>query len=119
MILKLRRETEGHFLLSAVILGFLSIFKTSQASSPFEALNSARLSGCQRDVRSPVQMRQGPRDFSRVCTGDSDSLSSSEMKDDPPFMPVHQNPAFLRVKASRGPLPLEAENTGSLSHTYC
>ena len=35
------------FLVGKVILGFLSIFKKSQASSPFEALNSVCLSKCQ------------------------------------------------------------------------
>ena len=57
-----------------LILGFLSVFNKSQASSPFEALNSACLSRCQRDVRPPVQMRRGPSAFSRVSTGDSDIL---------------------------------------------
>ena len=42
---------QGHFLVVTVILGFLSIFKKCQASSPFEALNSALLSRFQRDVR--------------------------------------------------------------------
>ena len=55
-ILKVRQETEGHCRASTVILGFLSICKKRQVSSPFEALNSARLSRCQRDVRPPVQM---------------------------------------------------------------
>ena len=43
----MRRETKHSFLVGRVILGFLSIFKKSQASSPFEALNSAFLSRCQ------------------------------------------------------------------------
>ena len=42
---------KGHYLVGTVILGFLSIFKKCQASSPFEALNSAHLSRFQRDVR--------------------------------------------------------------------
>ena len=54
MLLELRLETEGHFLVGTVILGFLSIFKKSQASSPFKSLNSACISGCQSDVRPPV-----------------------------------------------------------------
>ena len=53
----MRRDTEGQFLTGTVILGFLSIFKKSQAPSPFEALNSARLSKCERDLSPPVQMR--------------------------------------------------------------
>ena len=40
-LLEMRREMEGPFLVATVILGFLSIFKESQASSPFEAVNLA------------------------------------------------------------------------------
>ena len=50
-LLEVRQETEVHFLFGTVILGFQSIFKKSQASSPFEALNSVCLSRGQRDVR--------------------------------------------------------------------
>ena len=46
-LLELRWETKGPFLVSTEILGFLSIFKKSQASSALEALNSASLSRCQ------------------------------------------------------------------------
>ena len=67
-------------LFGIVTLGFLSIFSKSQASSPFEALNSVHLSRCQMDVRPPVQKRLRPRAFSRVSTGDSDIPSSCEMK---------------------------------------
>ena len=116
MLLEVRRETKFPFLVASVILGFLSTFSKSQASSPFEALNVACLSSCQRDVRTPVKMRQGPRPFSRVSTGDSDIPSSSEMKDHPAFKPLQGNPAFFRVRAS---IPLEASNSWSLSHTYC
>ena len=38
--LKVRPETQGPFPVATGILGFLYIFKSSQASSPFEALNS-------------------------------------------------------------------------------
>ena len=79
----MRQETEVHFLVGTVILGFLSIFKKSQASSPYEALNSMCLSRGQRDVRPPVQMRWKTMAFSRVSTGDSDIPSSCEMKDEP------------------------------------
>ena len=72
MLLEVRWETKCPFLDATVILGFLSIFKKSQASSPFEALKSTCLSRYQMDVRPPVQMRRGPRAFSRVSTGDSD-----------------------------------------------
>ena len=35
MLLEVREETEVHFIVGRVIFGFLSIFKKSQASSPF------------------------------------------------------------------------------------
>ena len=47
----------GHFLDGSVILGFLTIYKKWQASSTFEALNSACHSRFQKDVRPPVEMR--------------------------------------------------------------
>ena len=75
-LLVVRQETEVHFLVGRLILGFLSIFKKSQASSPYEALNSVCFSRVQRDVRPPVQMRRTPTAFSRVSTGDSDRPSS-------------------------------------------
>ena len=43
----MRWETKVPFLVSTEILGFLSIFKKSQASSAFETLNSTSLSRCQ------------------------------------------------------------------------
>ena len=46
-LLEVRWETKRHFVVSTEILGFLSIFKKSQASSPFEALNSTSLLRCQ------------------------------------------------------------------------
>ena len=84
-LLEMRQEMQGTFLVAAVILGFLSILNKSQALSPVEALNSACLSMCQRDVRPPVPMSQGFRAFSRVSTGDSDIPSSCEMKEEPAF----------------------------------
>ena len=77
-LLEVRLETKAHFLVGTVILGFLSIFKKSQASSPFEVFNSVCLLRCQRDVRPPVQIRRTPTSFSRVFTGDSDMPSSCE-----------------------------------------
>ena len=71
-LLEVRQENQVHFLVGRVISGFLSIFKKSQALSPYEALNSVCLSRVQRDVRHPVQMRQKPVSFSRVSTVDSD-----------------------------------------------
>ena len=94
-LLEMRQETEVHFLVGTVILGFLSIFKKSQASSPYEALNSVCLSRGQRDVRPPVQIRRTPTAFSMVSAGDSDMSSSSEMKDEPEFKPLQGNRAFF------------------------
>ena len=51
MVLEVRQETEVPFLDATVILEFLSIFKKSQVSSPFEALDTACFSRCQRDMR--------------------------------------------------------------------
>ena len=85
MLLDVRQETEVHFLFGTVILGLLSIFKKSQASSPYEALNSVCLSRGHIDVRSPVQKTLIPMAFSRVSTGNSDMPSSCEMKDEPEF----------------------------------
>ena len=61
-------------LVGTIILVFLSIFTKSQASSPFEALNSAHLSMCQQDVRPSVQKSWRTMAFSRVSTGDSVTL---------------------------------------------
>ena len=85
MLLEVRQETEVHFLVGKVILGFLYIFKKRQASSRYEALNSVHLSRGQRDVRPPVQMARTPTAFSGVSTGDSDMPSSCEMKEEPEF----------------------------------
>ena len=112
MLLEVRQDSEGHFAVSTVILGFLSIFKKSQASSPFEGFNSARLSRFQREVRPSVQIRQRPWAFSKVSTGNSDISSSCEMKDEPAFKPLHGNPGFFRVRSSRCPLHLRQQTQG-------
>ena len=91
----MKQETEVHFLVGTVILGFLSIFKKSKEFSPFEALNSVCLSICQSDVISPVQMRRRPTAFFRVSTGDPDIPSSCDMKLEPKFKPLQGNPAFF------------------------
>ena len=96
-------------------MGFLSIFKNSQASSPFEALNSVCLSRYQSDVIPPIQMRRRTMAFSRVSTGDTDIPSSCEMKYEPEFKPLQENPAFFLVRVSRGPFHLRQE-THSPSH---
>ena len=114
--LEVRRETKHPFLVGTVILGFLSIFKKSQASSPFEVLNSALLSGYQRDVRPPVQMRQSPKAFCRVSTGDSHVPSSREMKGESAFKTLQGNTTFSRVRAHRYSLQLRQQIQGP-SHT--
>ena len=93
--MSVRQETEVYFLVGTVILGFLSIFKNSQASSSYEALNSVCLSRYQIDVNPPIQMRRRTMAFSRVSTGDSDIPSSCEMKDEPEFKPLQGIPAVF------------------------
>ena len=66
---EVRRETQGPFPVATGKLGCLSIFKRSQLSSRFEAFNSLCLSGCQMELRPPVEIRWGPRALSRVSTG--------------------------------------------------
>ena len=87
-ILEVRWETKYSFPVATSILGFLSIFKKSQSSSPFEALYSTCLSKFQRDVRPPLQMRRGPRTFSRVSTGYYDIPSFCDMKEETAFKPL-------------------------------
>ena len=114
-LLEVSREAKGHLLVGRVILVFLSIFTKSQASSPFEALNSAQLSKSQMDVRPCVQKWLRTMAFSRVSTGDSDIPSSCEMKDEPAFKALQGKPAFYLVRASRGPLYLRQKRQ-SRSH---
>ena len=95
MLLEVRQETKAHFLVGTVILGFLSIFKNSQASSTFEALNSVCLSRYQSDMIPSIQMRRRTMAFSRVATGDSDIPSSCEMQHEPEFKPLQGSPAFF------------------------
>ena len=86
------REAKRPLLVGTVILVFLSIFTKSQASSPFEALNSAHLSKSQVDVRASVQKRMRTIAFSKVSTGNSDIPSSCEMKDEPAFKALQESP---------------------------
>ena len=95
MLLAVRQETKAHFLVGTIILGFLSIFKKSQASSPFEALNSVCLSRYQSDVIPPILMRRRTTALSRVSTGDSDIPASCEMKHEPEFKPLQGTRAFF------------------------
>ena len=108
----MRQETEGHFLFGTVILGLLSIFKKSQALSPYETFNSVCLSRGHRDVRPPVQMTLTPTAFSRVSTRDSDMSSSCEMKEEPEFTPLQGNRAFFGVRAFRGPFRFRQKTQG-------
>ena len=94
-LLEVRREAKRPLLVGKVILVFLTIFTKSQASSPFEALNSAHLSMCQRDVRPSLQKRWRTMAFYIVSTVDSVIPSSCEMKYTPAFKPLHENrPSF-------------------------
>ena len=95
MLLNVRREAKHPLLVGTFILVFLSIFTKSQASSPFEALNSAHLSKSQMDVKPSVQKRLRNMAFSRVYTVDSDIPSSCEMKDEPAFKALQGKPAFF------------------------
>ena len=94
-LLKVRREAKRPLLVGTVILVFLSISTKSQPSSPFEAMNSAHLSMCQKDVRPSVQKQRRTMAFSRVSTGDSVIHSSCEMKYEPAFKPLQGNTAFF------------------------
>ena len=82
MLLEVKRESMSLFLFDTVILGFLTILKTCQASSKFEAVNSTWLSSCQRHVRPIFEMKWRPRSFSRVSKWDSDILSFCDMNDE-------------------------------------
>ena len=115
MLLEVSPGAKLPLLVSTVILVFLSIFRKSQASSPFEALNLAHLSKSQMDVRPYGHKRLRTRNFSRVSTGDSDIPSSCEMEDEPAFKALLGKPAFFGVRASRGPLYLR-QKTQSHSH---
>ena len=94
-LLEVSREAKLPLLVGTVILVFLSIFTKCQASSPFEALNSAHLSKCQSDLRPSVQKRLRTMAFARVSTGDSDIPSSCEMKVEPAFKALQGKPAFF------------------------
>ena len=91
----MRRDAKRSLLVGKVISVFLSIFTKTQASSPFEALNSAQPSMCQMDMRPCVQKRWRTMAFSRVSTGDSVITSSFEMKDEPAFKQLQGKPAFF------------------------
>ena len=112
MLLEVSRENFVPFLVATLVMGFWLICKKNQESSPFEALNTACLSRGQGDVRPPVQMRRGPRAFSRVSTWDSDMPVPSEMKDKPALKPLQGNPAFFRGRSSRCPFHWRQQTQG-------
>ena len=94
-LLEVSWEAKRPLLVGTVLLVFLSIFRKIQASSSFEALNSAHLSKSQMDVRPSVQKRLRIMAFSRVSRGDSDNPSSFEVKDLPAFKALQGKPAFF------------------------
>ena len=94
-LLEVRPETEVHFVVGTVILGLLSLFKNSQDSFHYEALNTVCLSRCQRNVRPAVHIRRTPSAFSRVSIGDSDMPSSCEVKNESEFKTLQGNWAFF------------------------
>ena len=94
-LLEVIRKAKRPLLFGTVIMVFLSILTKIQASSPFEALNSAQLSKSQMDVRPSVLKRLRIMSFSRVSTGNSDIPSSCEMKDEPTFKALQGNPGFF------------------------
>ena len=94
-LLEVIREAKCPLFFGTDILVFLSIFTKCQASSTFEALNSAHLSKSQMDMRPSVQKRLRTMALSMVSTGDSDFPSSCEMKDEPAFRALQGKPAFF------------------------
>ena len=91
----MRREANCPMIAGTVIMVFLSIFTKSQASSTFEAMNSAHISMSQKDVRPFVQKRGRTMAFSTVSTGDSVIPSFCEMKYETAFKPLQGNLAFF------------------------
>ena len=66
-----------------------------------------------RHVRPAVQMSRGPRVFSRVSIEDTDIPSSCEMKDEPAFKPLQENPTLFLVRESPYPLHLRQQTQGA------
>ena len=64
-----------------------------------------------------VHMMWRPGAFCRFFTGDSDILSSCDMKDELAFKSLQGNPAFFRVRASQGPFHLHQKTHGP-SHKH-
>ena len=81
----------------------LSTFCSTELRGPLEV---------SRNVRSPVQMRLGPRAFSRDCTEDLDIPLSCGMKHEPAFKPLQVTTTFFRVRESRYPLNVRQQIQG-------
>ena len=117
-LLEVSREAKRPLFVSTVMLVFLSNFTNCQASSSFEALNWAQLSTSQMDVRPSVKKSLRMMAFSMVSTGDSDIPSSCEMKDEPAFKALQGKPAFIWVRASRGPLYFRQKTQVVLTYLF-
>ena len=114
----MRWETKHPFLVSTEILGFLSIFKKRQASSPYEILNSVGFSRCYRDVR-PLS-RWGEQLLLSLVSpqGIQTCLHLVRWKTCLNLSHCRKiSPSFK--SGPPGSIPLETKNTGSLSHPYC
>ena len=113
----MRWETKGPFLFSTEILGFLSIFKKSQSLSDFVALKSKSLSRCQgmwghlsrwrMEIGFPLGSPHRIQTSLHLVRWKT-SLHSSLFREIWPYF-------FQGISVST---PLEAEISGSLSHTY-
>ena len=114
----MRQETEFHFLFGTVIFGILSIFKKSQASSPYEALNSCVSRGV-RGMWGPLSRWGGHLQLSlgfpkMIQTWFNlvkwkTSVNLSHCREIGPSL----------SQGLLGSIPLETENTGSLTNPYC
>ena len=118
ILLEVKWEIRPSFQVGTVIFGFLSIVKKSQASSPFEALNSACLSKCQGmwgpcpDVVGTYGFFYGLQRGFILC-----------------FILCDEWQACIQATAGKSELLLsqgisqstlyEEANSGSFSHTYC
>ena len=118
MLLEVRQKTGVHFLVGRGILGFLSIFKKIKASSPFEALNSVYLSRCQREVMPLSRWGGDIRLYIGYPQGIQTCLHLVRWKTSLNFSHCTDIRSSLSQGHS-GSIPLETENTRSLSHTYC
>ena len=96
MLLEVSREAKRPLLVGTVILVFLSIFTKCQASSPFEAMNSAHLSMCQKDVRPSVQKWWRTMSFSRDSTVTSLNKPEFQMSIRAVTRNIHQVPVATR-----------------------